>query len=62
MPERRQGPLHGEQESEKWFVTQIPYETMVISGKGYLSTEVVKLLSKFFSAISYTRQDPKCFN
>jgi CRISPR-associated protein Cas1 len=35
----------GEQETEEWFVTQIPYERIVISGKGYLSTEAVKLLT-----------------
>jgi CRISPR-associated protein Cas1 len=30
---------------EEWFVSQIPYERIVISGKGYLSTEAVKLLT-----------------
>jgi CRISP-associated protein Cas1 len=39
-------PFTGEQESEEWFVTQIPYERIVISGKGYLSTEAVKLLGE----------------
>jgi CRISPR-associated protein Cas1 len=38
-------PFTGEKESEEWFVTQIPYERIVISGKGYLSTEAVKLLT-----------------
>ena len=38
-------PFTGEQESEVWFVYQIPYERIVISGKGYLSTEAVKLLT-----------------
>ena len=38
-------PFTGEQESEEWFVSQIPYERIVISGKGYLSTEAVKLLT-----------------
>jgi CRISPR-associated protein Cas1 len=38
-------PFTCEQESEEWFVTQIPYERIVISGKGYLSTEAVKLLT-----------------
>jgi CRISPR-associated protein Cas1 len=37
-------PFTGEQETEGWFVTQIPYERIVISGRGYLSTEDVKLL------------------
>ena len=38
-------PFTGEQDAEEWFVTQIPYERIVISGKGYLSTEAVKLLT-----------------
>ncbi|WP_292643366.1 CRISPR-associated endonuclease Cas1 [Nitrososphaera sp.] len=38
-------PFTGEQGTEEWFVTQIPYERIVISGKGYLSTEAVKLLT-----------------
>jgi CRISPR-associated protein Cas1 len=38
-------PFTGEQETEEWFVSQIPYERIVISGKGYLSTEAVKLLT-----------------
>ena len=38
-------PFSGEQESEDWFVTQIPYERIVVSGKGYLSTDAVKLLT-----------------
>lgn len=38
-------PFTGEQETEEWSVTQIPYERIVISGKGYLSTEAVKLLT-----------------
>ncbi len=39
-------PFTGEQEIEEWFVTQIPYERIVISGKGYLSTEAIKLLTE----------------
>src|SRR5689334_21871199 len=39
-------PFTGEQETEEWFVTQIPYERIVVSGKGYLSTEAVKLLTE----------------
>jgi CRISPR-associated protein Cas1 len=39
-------PFTGEQETEEWFVTRIPYERIVISGKGYLSTEAVKLLTE----------------
>ena len=38
-------PFTGEHEVEEWFVTQIPYENIVISGKDYLSTEAVKLLT-----------------
>ena len=38
-------PFAGEQEIEEWFVSQIPYERIVISGKGYLSTQAVKLLT-----------------
>jgi CRISP-associated protein Cas1 len=38
-------PFTGEQGQEEWFVTQIPYERIVISGKGYLSTETVRLLT-----------------
>jgi CRISPR-associated protein Cas1 len=38
-------PFTGEQESEEWFITQIPYGRIVISGKSYLSTEAVKLLT-----------------
>lgn len=38
-------PFTREQVSEEWFVNQIPYERIVISGKGYLSTEAVKLLT-----------------
>lgn len=36
----------GQQEVEEWFVTQIPYERIVISGKGYVSTEAIKLLTE----------------
>ena len=38
-------PFTGKQETEEWFVSKIPYERIVISGKGYLSTEAVKLLT-----------------
>ncbi len=37
--------ITGKQESEEWFVTKIPYEKIVISGKGYVSTEAIQLLS-----------------
>ena len=38
-------PFTGEQDTEEWFVSQIPYKRIVISGKGYLSTEAVQLLT-----------------
>src|SRR2546428_1284527 len=33
------------QEVEEWFVTQIPYERIVIAGKGYVSTDAIQLLT-----------------
>jgi len=39
-------PFTEEQEKEEWFVTQLPYEKIVISGKGYVSTEAIKLLAE----------------
>ncbi len=39
-------PFTEVQEKEEWFVTQIPYEKIVISGKGYVSTESIKLLAE----------------
>jgi CRISPR-associated protein Cas1 len=35
----------GQQEIEEWFVTQIPYERIVIAGKGYISTDAIQLLT-----------------
>jgi CRISPR-associated protein Cas1 len=35
----------GQQEVEEWFVTQIPYERIVIAGKGYVSTDAIQLLT-----------------
>ncbi len=32
----------GESEKEEWFVNRMPYEKIVISGKGYISTEATK--------------------
>jgi len=37
--------ITGESEKEEWFVTKIPYEKIVISGRGYVSTEAISLLS-----------------
>jgi CRISPR-associated protein Cas1 len=39
-------PFTGQQEIEQWFVTQIPYERVVIAGKGYVSTDAIELLSE----------------
>ena len=39
-------PFSGEQDKEAWFVTKIPYDKIIISGRGYISTEVIKLLSE----------------
>jgi len=36
----------GNSEIEEWFVTKIPYEKIVVSGRGYLSTEAIKLLNQ----------------
>jgi CRISPR-associated protein Cas1 len=38
-------PFTCRQEIEEWFVTQIPYEKIVISSKGYVSTDAIQLLS-----------------
>ena len=37
--------ITGTQQKEEWFVTKIPYEVIVVSGKGYLSTEAISLLT-----------------
>ena len=36
----------GEYEQEEWFVNRMPYEKIVISGKGYISTEAMSVLSE----------------
>ncbi len=38
--------ITGGQESESWFVKNMPYEKIVLSGKGYVSTEALSLLSQ----------------
>jgi CRISPR-associated protein Cas1 len=38
-------PFTGNQEKEEWFVSQIPYEKIVIAGRGYVSTDAIELLS-----------------
>jgi CRISPR-associated protein Cas1 len=35
-----------ESESEEWFVKNMPYEKIILSGKGYVSTEALSLLSQ----------------
>ena len=34
-----------EPEKEEWFVKNMPYEKIVLSGKGYISTEAMSVLS-----------------
>jgi len=36
-----------EPEIEEWFVNNMPYEKIVMSGKGYISTEALSLLSQY---------------
>lgn len=40
-------PFTGNQETEEWFVAQIPYERIVIAGKGYVSTEAINVLAGY---------------
>jgi len=35
-----------ESESEEWFINNLPYEKIVLSGKGYVSTEAIALLNQ----------------
>jgi len=39
-------PFSEEQEQEEWFITNLPYEKIVLSGKGYISTEALSLLNQ----------------
>ena len=39
--------ISGKSETEEWFVTQIPNEKIVISGRGYVSTEAIKDFADF---------------
>src|SRR3989475_11031213 len=39
-------PYSEKVEQEEWFITQLPYEKIVISGKGYISTEALSLLNE----------------
>ncbi len=47
-------PFSDEQQKEEWFITQLPYEKIVISGKGYLTTEAISLLSQHYKNIILT--------
>ena len=38
--------ISGKSETESWFITQLPYEKIVISGKGYISTDAIRLLNQ----------------
>lgn len=39
-------PFSDSREIESWLVTKIPYEKIVISGKGYVSTLAMKVLTE----------------
>lgn len=39
-------PFSKTQEKEEWFITNLPYEKIVLSGKGYISTEALSLLNQ----------------
>ena len=32
-------PFSEKQEKEEWFIPNLPYEKIIVSGKGYISTE-----------------------
>jgi len=37
-------PFTNEQERETYYVTELPYEKIVVSGDGYISTNAIRLL------------------
>lgn len=39
-------PFSDQQDQEEWFITNLPYEKIVLSGKGYISTEALSLLNQ----------------
>src|SRR5438445_10480594 len=39
-------PYSDKQDQEEWFITKLPYEKIVISGKGYISTDALALLNE----------------
>jgi len=38
--------ITGESQKEEWFVNRMPYEKIIVSGKGYISTEAMSVLSE----------------
>src|SRR5947209_2113658 len=51
--------LTGKREKEEWFITQLPYEKIVISGRGYLSTEALGLLNENNRSVILTNTQGK---
>jgi len=39
-------PFSETQDQEEWFITNLPYEKIVLSGRGYISTEALSLLNQ----------------
>ena len=42
-----------EPKTEEWFVKNMPYERIVLQGKGYISTESLSLLSENNRTVDY---------
>jgi len=38
--------ITGESQKEEWFANRMPYEKIIVSGKGYISTEAMSVLSE----------------
>jgi CRISPR-associated protein Cas1 len=51
-------PFSSKQEVEEWFITNLPYEKILISGKGYVSTDALALLSSHYR--NFIRVDSTC--
>jgi len=47
-------PFSNNQEVEEWFITNLPYEKILISGKGYVSTDALSLLSSHYRNVIIT--------
>jgi len=41
-----QNDITGKSDKEEWYVKNMPYEKIILSGKGYISTEALSLLSE----------------